>query len=464
MRAGAAAHEKDVRAVAALALLILAIGGGPGPPDEPPVFLTVRQANPRALPVDAPSASVSADGRYVAFVSYARLAAADTDSASDIYVLDRATGNVSLETFAGEQRVSLRPRDGTSPHISGDGRFLVYEATEMDEDRIPLSAVAVRDRRKGTTELVRVRGQTPNGGCATPVISADGRIVVFSSSATNLVDGPDLNGSAEDVYALEMRTGTIRRVSVDGHGRQSALGASYAPAASDDGRYVAFVSTAALESPAPAKSLTRPQSNVYLRDTSLGVTTRISVGSGGAAPDGNSYQPSISGDGRYVAFTSEATNLASHDSNRASDVFLYDVRTRTTTLISRTRSGDSANGRSMHPAISGDGRGIAFQSDASDLTCGRGCVSANDDMNLVADVFLFDRESQTVRCISRGRAAWLEPSLGPAIDGGGAVVAFSSRHPVDARDVDDDFDLFVRVLPTLREAQGRASRGAAERE
>jgi hypothetical protein len=114
-------------------------------------------------------------------------------------------------------------------------------------------------------------------------------------------------------------------------------------------------------------------------------------------------------------------------------------------LISRGETGGSANGASTHPAMSTAGTVIGFQSDASNLTCGRRCPPAIRDINLVFDIFAFDRRTRVMRRISAGRTSWMEPSLGPAVDGIGAVIAFSSRHPRDSSDEGDDYDLFVRL-------------------
>ena len=142
---------------------------------------------------------------------------------------------------------------------------------------------------------------------------------------------------------------------------------------------------------------------------------------------------------------SDASDLVRDDRNRAPDIFLFDAKSRTTELVSRSEAGGSANGASTHPAMSTAGTVLTFQSDASDLTCARRCPPAARDINLVSDVFTFDRRTRLVRRISTGRASWPEPSIGPALDGIGAVVAFSSRHPRDSGDEGDDFDLFVRL-------------------
>lgn len=427
----------------AVALLTAGLGGQPA--DVPPVFLTVPQANLEGRPSDASEASLSATGRYVAFTSFARLAPQDTNEYSDIYVLDRVTANVTIESLTPDGQASGRA--SSRPHLSGDGRFLIYETIidAVDGGSSPRRAIILKDRVTGEAHTLERRGEAPNGGSRNWAISADGRIAVFDSSATNLVDGPDVNGVGDDVYSIDTGSMTIRRVSLDAAGRQSPAGASFNPAVSADGRYIAFSSTAPLDggSRPPVVARGRSQVNVYLRDTTLGLTTGISLSAPRSAPNGSSYDAAISGDGRYVAFVSDATNLVHHDDNRAADVFLRDTRTGMIRLVSRGESGGSANGPSGHPAISGDGSVVTFQSDASDLACGRQCATAGRDINLVADVFAFDRASGVVRRVSVGRTPWMEPSIGPAVDGTGTVIAFSSRHPLDARDDRDDYDLFV---------------------
>jgi Tol biopolymer transport system component len=434
---------------AGIAAVALLIGGGAADTLDAPaaVFFTVPQANGRGRPSDPPEVSVSANGRYVAFTSFARLSVKDTNECADVYVLDRATGRVTLESLTPDGRASSCASE--RPRLAGDGRLLIYETTgdAAGAGLPPRSVVVLRDRLTGATRLLERPEVAANGGSRDAAISADGRVVVLTSAATNLADGPDANESADDVYSVDVASMTIRRVSVDAAGRQPAAGASFAPALSADGRYIVFSSTAPLDGAVvpPAAATGRPQVNVYLRDMTLGLTTRVSVRAGSAAPNGSSYEPAISGDGRYVAFVSDATNLVGHDENRAADVFLRDLRTGTTELVSRSESGGSANGPSVHPAISGDGGIVAFQSDASDLFCGRPCAQAVRDINLVSDVFVFDRASRVIRRVSTGRPPWMEPSIGPAIDATGTVIAFSSRHPIDARDDRDDYDLFIRV-------------------
>ena len=414
------------------------------PADGAASFLTIAQGNLNARAVEAASASISADGRFVAFLSYAPLASADTNNRADIYVLDRATGSVSLETP--EFARSVFDTWLTTPQLSGDGQLLVFVASPVSEPpgtRLHRE-IMIRDRAIGVTRALLADGAVPTGDSRDPRITADGRTVVFASSATSLVDGLDANGVADDVFAVDVTTRAIRRVSVDSAGRQMA-GASFGPAVSQDARFVVFSSKAVRDGAKARPDKGGADVDVYCRDTRLGVTTKISVGFAGAA-DGSSYQGVISADGRFVAFVSEATNLTGRrDRNGTVDIYLRDLAAGATSLVSQSVDGDPANGPSRNPAISADGGVVVFQSDASDLTCTTRCREEDRDINLVADIFALERVSRGIRRVSAGRTAWMEPSIGPVVDGSGAVVAFSSRRPRHPGDDRDDYDLFVRA-------------------
>jgi hypothetical protein len=316
--------------------------------------------------------------------------------------------------------------------------------------------VVLRDRVADTARRITraAGGARSNGWSSQAVISANASAVVFTSVATNLVSEPDLNGPHPDIYRFDVGTGAIDRLSVDSHGAQQQ-GGSLMPGVSGDGRYVVFSSTAVLSS--PRNSSGRPLSpgqfpSIYLRDTRTTQTTL--VGGASEPANGGSTMAAISADGHTVAFASRATNLVARDRNKASDVFLYDVDTRAVTLVSRGASGGTANGTSLNPAISGDGRFVAFQSDASDMACGRDCRTGMDDINLLPDVFIFDRVTNQISCISQdANGTWLEESGAPAIDTAGAVTAFPSRHPISSQDGRNDFDLFVRVTPAAGESR-----------
>ena len=430
------------RAAAGLFLLVAGLAAAPADEDST-AFLTAAQGNLHAMPADAPTVAVNAnDGRYVAFTSDVPLSPADTNAYGDIYVLDRTTREVTLETpTAG----GFSDPGHAWPHLSGDGRFLVYETSGRSPGAPRI--IVLRDRWNKTSRTIERPGEPVNGSSRHGTISADGRTVVFTSAATNVVDGPDANGTGEDVYRFDVLSGTLTRVSLAADGRQLSDGSSFAPTVSADGRYVAFSSTAPLDgvAAAPLPRGSRPLVNVYVRDVTQSMTRRVSARPDGALPNGSSYDAAINGDGRWVAYVSDASDLVRDDGNRAADIFLFDGKTRTTELVSRSESGGSANGASTHPAMSTAGTVLAFQSDASDLTCSRRCPPAARDINLVADIFTFDRRTRLLRRVSTGRASWTEPSIGPALDGIGSVIAFSSRHPRDSTDEGDDYDLFVRL-------------------
>ena len=403
------------------------------------------------------TADVSADGRFVAFESAAALVPADGNRSVDIYVLERSTGHVTLESVVTSATVG----DGTNhPRLSGDGRYLVFTSCAHNLADQPMATVVpqvlLRDRRAGTTTLVsRTLAGTPaNDVSGHADISDDGGTVVFQSAATDLVDVEDRNGPGSDVYAFDVRSQRIERVSVDANGVQQTAGSSYAPTVSGDGRYVVFVSSVPLDGVLNRRRSRRRAEgvkHVYLRNLNSGFIRRISHAPTADDADGPSFHPAVSGDGRLVAFASQATNLAPRDRNRVADVYLHDVHTGHTTLVSRNASGGSATGLSHHPALSADGRFVAFVSDAADLACASRCPNRVLDLNLVADVYLFDTLTHALARVSgaRAKSPWWEVSTGPSLDATGRVIAFSSRHPIDPSDVKHDFDLFVEEMPLV---------------
>ena len=402
---------------------------------------------------------VSADGRFVAFESAAALVPADRNRSVDIYVLDRSTGHVTLESAVSEAIVG----DGTRhPRLSGDGRYLVFTSGVLDSANLPVAVVApqvfLRDRRTGTTTLVSrsLAGTPANAPSGHADISDDGGTIVFESSSTDLVDGEDRNGLRTDVYAFDARSHRIERVSVDANGAQQTAGSSFAPIVSGDGRSVVFVSSAPLDGGVHGRHLglsAEGVRHVYLRNPHSGVIRRISRAPATDDADGPSFHPAVSGNGRLVAFVSQATNLVPRDRNRVADVYLHDVHTGLTTLVSRSARGGSATGPSRHPALSANGRFVAFVSDASNLDCADRCANQLPDLNLVADVYLFDTLTHAVTRVSGARATapWWEVSAGPSLDAAGRVIAFSSRHPIDSSDLKHDFDLFVEEMTLVRE-------------
>ena len=321
--------------------------------------------------------SISSDGRYVAFESVAtNLVNGDTNGKMDIFVHDRETEKTT--------RVSVRTNgvqgDGGSfyPSISSDGRYVAYEseATNLvNGDTNGKMDIFVHDRQTGKTTRVSVRTNEvqSDGNSHYPSISSDGRYVAFYSNANNLVNG-DTNGKS-DVFVHDREAGKTKRVSVRTNGVQGN-GNSYDPSISSDGRYVSFYSN--------AKNLvngdTNDRSDIFVHDRETGKTTRVSVRTNGVQGDSRSYHPSISSDGRYVAFDSIASNLVNKDTNGYWDIFVHDRETGKTTRVSVRTNGVQGDGGSNFPSISSDGRYVAFYSYATNLV--------NGDTNGVSDTFV----------------------------------------------------------------------------
>ncbi len=386
---------------------------------------------------DALAPALSGDGRFVAFASEAtNLITGDTNGASDIFVRDRQTNTTSRVSVA----TGGTQANGASfaPALSIDGRFVAFESFAADlvgGDTNALRDVFVHDRQANTTTRVSVSsgGTQANGESFAPSISGDGRFVAFVSSATNLVTG-DTNGFS-DIFVRDLQTNTTTRVSVASGGAE-ANNASFAPAISRDGRFVAFVSN--------ANNLvagdTNGVSDIFVHDLQTNTTTRVSVESGGAQANGNSYDPAISGDGRFVVFASEADNLVSGDTNSASDIFVRDLQASATFRVSIATGEIQSNDESYFPAISDDGVFVVFSSDATNFVV--------NDTNGFRDVFIRNLQANTtfrVSVDSNGVQANDESFLA-TISGNGLVVAFESdADNLVADDSNLARDIFVNI-------------------
>jgi archaellum component FlaF (FlaF/FlaG flagellin family) len=317
---------------------------------------------------DSYGPSLSADGRYVAFRSHAsNLIPGDSNGVDDDFVSDRQGGTIERVSVDSSGVQADGPSAGTS--ISADGRYVAF--LSLASNLVPGDTnrdwdVFVHDMKTGTTKLVSVAGDgttTGNGDCDYPQISADGRYVAFRSEASNLVAG-DSNGAA-DIFIRDLQTGITKRISVNGAGAQ-ANGQSWGATISGDGRYIAFRSAATNL----VSGDTNGVSDVFVHDAQSGATERVSVASDGSEGNGDSYGPSISDDGRYVAYRSAASNLVPGDSNSRDDIFRYDRQAATTERVSLASSGAQANGNSYAPFTNADGRFVVFWSGASNLVIG----------------------------------------------------------------------------------------------
>jgi Tol biopolymer transport system component len=407
---------------------------------------------------------ISADGRFLAFDSHASdLVAGDTNGRNDVFVRDRTSGTttrVSVRTGGeqGNEASYLRA-------ISADGRFVVFssyasnlvpgDTDGCNGEVLTCSDVFVRDRVTGKTTRASLGSgeEQANGNSGEAAISADGRFVAFSSYASNLV-ARDTNKCAQkfrgtaprarrypcaDVFVRDRATRKIERVSVSGRDLQAnGHSGRRGLAISADGRFVAFVSEASNLVAGDTDGCNGERltcSDVFVRDRVTGKTTRASLGSGGKQANGASYEPSISADGRFVAFSSEASNLVAGDTNscpsNCPDVFVRDRVTGKTTRVSLSSDGKQVSGPSFEPSISADGRYVVFSSYAAGLVA--------DDTNTCAtvgqrekfacrDVFVRDRATGRTERVSVSSAG--EQANGysdnPTISADGRFVTFSS--------------------------------------
>jgi Tol biopolymer transport system component len=421
------------RAVVAGAVAMLVVGTGLAAAATPAGVGSGRQqANG-----NSGGAAISAHGRFVAFQSGAsNLVAGDTNGHIDVFVRDRVaqvTRRVSVGP--GGQQANGSSRD---PAISADGRFVAFQSSATNlvaGDTNNAEDVFVRDRKAQVTRRVSVGpgGQQANGGSAVPAISAHGRFVAFISSASNLVAG-DTNDSP-DVFVRDRVAQVTRRVSV-GPGGQQANDFSQSPAISAGGRFVTFTSLASNLVPGD----TNGHKDVFVRDRVAQLTRRVSVGPGGQQANNISRAPAISADGRFVAFTSFASNLVPGDTNGTSDVFVRDRDAQVTQRVSVGPGGQQTNGgNSLVPVISAHGRFVAFTSFASNLVAG--------DTNNSPDVFVRDREAQGTQRVSVGPGGQQanNDSYSAAISADGRFVAFTSKASnLVAGDTNNARDVFVR--------------------
>jgi Tol biopolymer transport system component len=384
--------------------------------------------------------SLSADGRYVAFESDAtNLVAGDTSGMRDIFVRDRTTGTTTLvsKDSAGVEGNGY----SFNPAISADGRYVTYESVAtslVSGDTNSAQDIFVRDRQTGTTTLVSKSSAGVAGifGSYAPSISSDGRYVVFQSHSTNLVTG-DTN-SAQDIFVRDRQTGTTSRVSKNSAGSEGNAN-SYDPSISADGRYVLFSSLATNLVSGDLNG----KADIFVRDRQTGTTMLLSRDSAGVEGNGDSFAATISEDGRYVAFYSEAANLVSGDTNGAGDIFVRDRQTGTTTLVSKNSAGVEGTGYSDYPLISEDGRYVTFGSDATNLVAG--------DTNAKTDIFVRDRQTGTTTLVSKDSSGVEGDgnSVNPSISSDGRFVAyFSYATSLVTGDTNGKPDIFVRDRQT----------------
>lgn len=344
-----------------------------------------------------------------------------TETGSVLFAIHPRTDRVSVDS-------SGTAGNGVSsaPSITSDGSLAAFASQSANfVTSVSGTQIYVHNRQTNQIELIsRDSNQTVvnagNGISSVSAISADGRFVAFVSQSTNLVTGV----SGQQVYLRDRQTGQTTLVSKNSSGVTSNGGVNSSPALSSDGRYIAFISVAT------NLGAVGGNQQIYLHDRLTGVngtTSLISQDSGATAGNGNSSTPSMSGDGRYVAFASLATNLLGNVSGQ--QIYLHDRNTGangTNSLISHDNNGTpgQGNGASSLPSISSDGQVVAFVSVATNLLSPAPAVAGQQ-------VYSHDRSTGTTSLVSKDNT--VPPVAGdfastqPSTNSDGGFVAFSSQ-------------------------------------
>ena len=304
---------------------------------------------------------VNADGRYVIFVSAdTYLVAGDSNSQTDVFWKDMVTGEIQIVSSSASG--TLGNGESTYGDISADGTLVVFSSIASNlagGDSNGYSAIFLKNITTGALRLVSTDASGTAGNLRSyhPRITPDGSMVVFDSTSTNLV--AEASGVYANVYLKSIDTGEIWLVSSDASG---IIGDSESknPDVSADGRYVAFESASTNLVSGDINSLR----DVFVKDMETGAVELISVSTDGTQSNGSSSLPSISADGRYVVFMSHSDNLIAEDTNNEYDIFLRDRETGTTTCISMGEDGLIGNDYSQGGSISDDGRYVTFYSNA----------------------------------------------------------------------------------------------------
>jgi len=323
--------------------------------------------------------AVSVTGRYIGFNSTAsNLVANDTNGLADVFMLDTLTGALTRLNVSSTGAEAVGGTSGGGS-VSGDGRWAAIQSSATNLVANDTNGVAdIFLRNNMTGEITRVNtdaaGTQANGSSFMVDFSGDGRYLCFGSDATNLVAG-DTNG-VTDFFLKDLQTGAIQRVTVDSNGVEANAAPQVSGTMSSDGRYIAYASVATNL----VANDTNAQMDVFVRDTVLGTTRRVSVDALGAQGNNASARASMSDDGRFVAFTSGATNLVAGDTNGFNDVFIYDMITGAPTRINVAADGTQANGNANLAQLSSDGRYVSYASDATNL--------GSSDTNGLSDVYM----------------------------------------------------------------------------
>jgi hypothetical protein len=363
---------------------------------------------------------IDASGRFVAFGTSQPAGPGDTNGALDVYVRDRLAGRTT--------RVSVTDDEGQvggSSQLCGlsdDARFVVFVANAANLPGGATTQTYVRDRQLATTSIVSVSsaevvGKPPTGvggssAETTCAVSNDGRYVAFDSSASNLVAGDTLGH--RDVFRRDRQAGTTARISVASAGGQ-ANGPSSNPAMDDTGAVLFFESVA---TNIDAFADTNGATDIFARIPTTPVTLRLSVGPNNVQATADSTRPAVSGDGQILVYETDAPNIVADDDNGVADIVIYDRVNGTRELASVASNGAQALAVSAFASVSQDGRYVGFSSWATNLY--------PLDGNQSFDAFVHDRT------LARTDLASRTSGLAPGNDGSGYGASVSSVGPVAA--------------------------------
>jgi hypothetical protein len=353
--------------------------------------------------------SVSASGNIVVFSSLAsNLVPADTNGVLDVFAWNRPAGTLTrVSTGSDGSQLTTASSDA---RISPNGRYVAFDSG---------GDVYVKDLSTGALERISQPNADPSGEPNAAAYADDvtsSGLVVFESKATNLVAG-DTSG-VSGVYVRQLQDGPIEPVSVasDSAGGADGNADSYSGAASDDGQYVVFASRATNL----AAGNTNGQAGVFVRNLTTGTTTLVSGPSAGAQANGDAAFPSITANGAIVAFNSDATNLVAGNPKGYEQVYVRTLASGALRRASQANDGTACNGDSTEPSLSGDGSRVAFRSVATNLVTG--------DTNYADDVFVQDLARHLISRVSvtPGLGQANSSSFGPSLSGTGTTIAFSS--------------------------------------
>ena len=376
------------------------------------------------------------DDRYSVFYSLANnIVAGDTNNQLDIFRKDLQTGEII--------RVSTNPSgvptEAYDLQVSRDGRFVLFSSTASDlvgGDTNGVEDVFVRDLLTQTTTRVSTdqAGNNANAASFSARFSPDGIHIVFTSRASNLSSTADTNGK-EDIYAKDMMTQEVVRLSEGAQGQQGVTGDSWDAKYTPDGQFVLFSSLATGVSPSTGSS------QVLLKNVATGELFLVSCDKAGNLGTNHNKEAQISGDGRYVVFSSKAANLLGQggDTNGVYDIYRKDLHTGDIVRVSTSRTGEENNGDSLAPQVSADGRYVVFTSTGSKLVAG--------DTNQAQDIFRKDLQTgDIVRLSTTAGGAEVQNtvnnSYNPQMSPDGRFVTFDTFSSLVPSDTNDGRDIY----------------------